>query len=949
MFFKSLLVLSVLFLGCFETQFFVAAKLPQSEVDALNHIAKTMGATDWNFDANACGVMKIPVIETDPTTNLTCNTVNNKSHIIAIKFKRWSLSGVLPPELVQLPYIEEIDFAYNYLNGSIPVEWDSIQLKLISLFGNRLSGNIPSHLGNITSLIYLDLEANQFSGTVPAQLGKLVNLEILRLSSNRLSGNLPMELAELKNLRDFRINDNYFNGSIPDFIQSWMELKRLEIEGSGLEGPIPSSISVLKNLAQLRISDINGKNQAFPELANMTALRRMILRSCSISGEIPQYIWGLNNLRLLDLSFNNLTGELPNVPLPGSLRFIFLNGNSLGGKIPQAILKKGTNVDLSYNNFTQTSSEQPACQETQNLNLNLFRSSSAERNLSGVLPCQNNFKCHRYWHSFYINCGGQNVKVNGSTFEGDAGISGGTATYHLYNGATWGLSSTGDFMDDDDEQNTHYIAVSNSSLMPELYTNARVAPVSLAYFGYCLENGNYLVTLHFAEILFKDDNTYRSLGRRIFDIYVQDKLVEKDFNIEAEAYGVLKPVSKLYNVTVTNNVLEIRFHWAGKGTTTIPIKGAYGPLVSAISVVNPNFKPRKKNIAPIVGGAFAGFCIIVLVLGILYWRYYCRTKSRKQTDLKGLDLQTSVFTLMQIKAATNDFDSLNKIGEGGFGPVYKGLLSDEDQLLLVYEYMENNSLARALFGHEQFQLKLDWPTRHRICLGIAKGLAFLHEESRFKIVHRDIKPTNVLLDRDLNPKISDFGLAKLDEEEKTHISTRIAGTIGYMAPEYAQWGHLTHKADVYSFGVVAFEIAIGKNNTSYVPNDDYSCFLEWACHLQQNGKLMEMVDVKLGSEFDAEEAERMLKVSLLCTNSSPSLRPTMSKVVGMLEGTTKIPDIIPQPANYSQDIRFKTIRDQRQSMHSQSSVGSQACYPTSVGTSHSFSTTSGQELNKVNE
>ncbi|KAK1557137.1 hypothetical protein Q3G72_018798 [Acer saccharum] len=182
-------------------------------------------------------------------------------------------------------------------------------------------------------------------------------------------------------------------------------------------------------------------------------------------------------------------------------------------------------------------------------------------------------------------------------------------------------------------------------------------------------------------------------------------------------------------------------------------------------------------------------------------------------DLTGLDLQTSSFTLKQIKAATNNFDPVNKIGEGGFGPVYK----KKDQLLLIYEYMENNSLARALFGHEHSQLKLDWPTRHRICLGVAKGLAFLREESRFKIVHRDIKPTNVLLARDLNPKISDFGLAKLDEEEKTHISTRstrIAGTMscrGYMAPEYAMWGYLTYKADVYSFGIVSLEIVSGKN------------------------------------------------------------------------------------------------------------------------------------------
>ncbi|KAK1558257.1 hypothetical protein Q3G72_000412 [Acer saccharum] len=256
------------------------------------------------------------------------------------------------------------------------------------------------------------------------------------------------------------------------------------------------------------------------------------------------------------------------------------------------------------------------------------------------------------------------------------------------------------------------------------------------------------------------------------------------------------------------------------------------------------------SIGVAVAVAVLGLCLIILMLGILYWRRYLRTKRWREKDLTGLDLQTSSFTLKQIKAATNNFDPVNKIGEGGFGPVYKGLLSngtiivvkqlssksrqgnreflneigiisclqhpnlvkiygcciEKDQLLLIYEYMENNSLARALFGHEHSQLKLDWPTRHRICLGVAKGLAFLHEESRFKIVHRDIKPTNVLLDRDLNPKISDFGLAKLDEEEKTHISTRIAGTIGYMAPEYAMWGYLTYKADVYSFGIVSLEI-----------------------------------------------------------------------------------------------------------------------------------------------
>ncbi|RRT41794.1 hypothetical protein B296_00057542 [Ensete ventricosum] len=190
-------------------------------------------------------------------------------------------------------------------------------------------------------------------------------------------------------------------------------------------------------------------------------------------------------------------------------------------------------------------------------------------------------------------------------------------------------------------------------------------------------------------------------------------------------------------------------------------------------------------------------------------------------ELGGLELQTGQFSLRHIKAATKNFNPANKIGEGGFGPVYKGVLPDGseiavkqlsskskqgnreflneigvisalrhpnlvklfgcciegNQLLLVYEYLENNSLARALHGPEGYRLRLDWETRWQICLGIARGLAYLHEESRLKIVHRDIKATNILLDKDLNAKISDFGLAKLNEEENTHISTRIAGTL----------------------------------------------------------------------------------------------------------------------------------------------------------------------------
>ncbi|KAJ4703723.1 putative Kinase [Melia azedarach] len=995
--FKLVLLLSFLSSSCLWTsQILVAARLSQAEVDALNQIAKRMGATDWTFDADtACEVHEKPALKgVDPTRNITCKLgLDNTSHITAIEFKRCNLSGVLPPELLQLPYLEKVDFSYNYLNGSIPIQWASMQLKFIALFANRLSGNIPSFLGNITSLTYLDIEINQFSGTVPAELGKLVNLKNLRLSSNGLSGNLPMELAELKNLTDFRISDNNFNGRIPEFVQNWKQLELLFIQGSGLEGPIPSSISILKNLNQLRISDIAGKDQDFPDLQNMTSIRRIILRNCSIVGGIPEYIWGLDNLHVLDLSFNKLTGELPTFEIPGELLFIFLTGNFLSGNIPVSILKKGTSVDLSYNNFTHQSAEQPACRERENLNLNLYRSSSVNNNLSGVLPCRDNFKCHRYWHSLFINCGGNNAEVKGHTFLGDTN-GGGTAAYYSNDDNNWGFITTGDFTDDNDEQNTHYIANSGSSDISELYINARIAPISLTYFGYCLQNGNYTLNLHFAEIQFTNDSTFHSLGRRIFDIYIQDKLVEKDFNIEAKASGVLKPVVRSYHATVTDNILEVRLNWAGKGTTAIPKGGVYGPLISAVSMMDPNFKQENKTVSVVIGVA-AGFSLILLVLGIIGWKFYFRnTRGQEKDSFKISDLQTISFTLKQIKAATNNFDPVNKIGEGGFGPVYKGVLADGtiiavkqlssksrqgnreflnemgmisclqhpnlvkihgcciegDQLLLVYEYMENNSLARALFGHENCQLELDWATRQKICLGIARGLAFLHEESRFKIVHRDIKATNILLDGCLNPKISDFGLAKLDEEEKTHISTRIAGTIGYMAPEYALRGYLTYKADVYSFGVVALEIVSGKSNKNYsvASEIDCICLIDRACHLQQGGKLLQLVDPKLGLEYNNEEAEMMLKISILCTNASPSLRPTMSEVVSMLEGKTSIPDIIPEAGSYSQDLRFKVLRDHLGLRHSWNSVGANSQCSSSEF-HHVSSYSSAHDLYEINE
>ncbi|KAH9556134.1 hypothetical protein CY35_07G010800 [Sphagnum magellanicum] len=338
------------------------------------------------------------------------------------------------------------------------------------------------------------------------------------------------------------------------------------------------------------------------------------------------------------------------------------------------------------------------------------------------------------------------------------------------------------------------------------------------------------------------------------------------------------------------------------------------------------------SVLPIVAGTITA--LLLGALAVFVW-LSCRRKKRawrfpdatqELDEILKIEGKPTIYSYNVLKTATKNFQAASKLGEGGFGAVYKGVLPDGtevavkqlsvssrqgqeeflnevmlitgvqhrnlvklrgcclkgDERLLVYEFLENRSLHQALFD-ETNGLKLNWPTRLKILVGTARGLAYLHEGCQTRIIHRDIKASNILLDKDLNPKIADFGLARLFQDSQSHISTRVAGTVGYLAPEYAMRGQLTEKADVFSFGIVALELVSGRGNLDLRLPPEMAYLLDWTWHLHEKKKLKDIVDqTLLGDEYLEEEVMRVIEVALLCTQSVGTMRPTMTRVVELL-------------------------------------------------------------------
>ncbi|CAH8353975.1 unnamed protein product [Eruca vesicaria subsp. sativa] len=826
-------------------------------------------------------------------------SISKLKQLDTLNLKNNQLTGPLPATLTQIPNLKILDLAGNHLTGEIPrlLYWNEV-LQYFGLRGNMLTGTLSSDMCQLTGLWYFDVRGNNLTGTIPESIGNCTSFEILYVfashtnkyyssivtvlwtyvflfyrdvSYNQITGEIPYNIGFLQ-VATLSLQGNRLTGMIPEVIGLMQALAVLDLSDNELVGPIPPILGNLSFTGKLYLHG-NKLNGPIPsELGNMSRLSYLQLNDNQLVGSIPPELGKLEQLFELNLANNRLVGPIPsNISSCAALNQFNVHGNLLNGSIPLAFRNLGslTYLNLSSNNF------------------------------KGKIPAE-------LGHIINLD----KLDLSGNNFSGSIPLTLGDLEHLLIFDVSFNLLSGVIPTELGQLQNLNSLILNNNKLhgkIPDQLTNC-----------FTLINLNV---------------SFNNLSGIIPQM--------KNFSRFA-------PASFLGNPYLCGN-------WVGS---------ICGPSLPKSKVFS------KAVVICIVLGFITLLCMILIVVVKSKQQKEIVKGSSKQpegsTKLVILHMDMAIHTFDDIMRVTENFNEKFIIGYGASSTVYKCTLKTsrpiaikrlynqyphnlhefETELetigrirhrnivslhgyalssvgnLLFYDYMENGSLWDLLHVGTLKKVKLDWETRLKIAVGAAQGLAYLHHDCTPRIIHRDIKSSNILLDENFVAHLSDFGIAKSIPTSKTHASTYVLGTIGYIDPEYARTSRLNEKSDIYSFGIVLLELLTGKKAV-----DNEANLHQLILSKADDNTVMEAVDPEVTVTcMDLGHIRKTFKLALLCTKRNPLERPTMlevSRVLLSLLPSMQVAKKLPSPDPSKKPTDYGVREDQQRQMQERSEEGSQ--------------------------
>lgn len=819
-----------------------------------------------------------------------------------------NFSGELPASLGSLPALKWLYLFYNSFNGSFPTEIGNLSnLQELLLAKNAFDPwRIPKEFGKLKNLRYIWMAQVNLIGEIPVEIGDLINLEKLDLSVNNLTGAIPGSLFLLKNLTNLYLYQNELSGEIPRKIDA-MYLSAIDLSINKLNGTIPEDFGKLQYLMHLDLYANQLTGEVPASIGRIPSLKSTKLFRNNLSGVLPPDFGRYSKLEGFEVAQNEFTGSLPeNICAGGVLIGLIAFSNKLTGGLPKSLEKCNSlqSIQLHENRF---SDEVPAgFWSLTNLSTVIFRGNF----FTGELPDKLSWNLSR-------------VEIHNNRFSGRIPSNIEASVY-----LTVFLASNNLFTGEIPVQLTALPRLTTLSLdgnrlsgqIPaRIISWASLNTLNLSRNQLSGEIPSALGLLPNLNVLDLSNNQLSGpIPQDIGDIGGSRFSF---LNFSSNQLTGRLPAgleNSVYDESFLNNT---GLCTSKSGDCNIELRGSKGlstPLLAMILTLS------------------AAVLLSFGIFAFLAVRDYRRRKHGEDlSSYKLTSFQRVDFTESKI---LSNLTENNLIGSGGSGMVYrvdinhrsskyvavkkiwskgrleqkleKEFLSEVEILgtirhsnivkllcyisngkskFLVYEYMENRSLDRWLHGKRRGSLVssavhhtvLDWPRRMQIAVGAAQGLSYMHHNCSPAIIHRDVKSSNILLDSDFNSKIADFGLARmLEKAGESDTMSVIAGSFGYMAPEFAHTRRVNEKIDVYSFGVVLLELCTGREAKE---GDEHTSLAEWAWRHFQNGKTIESaLDEDVKEPCYMEEMGVVFKLGIMCTGMLPSTRPSMKEVLQIL-------------------------------------------------------------------